>query len=100
MTSSGTPPFPYAALVGASYLNQACVDDGAGGAAQKCASVTTPGTKNARLPISKVATENGYSAVGQVIHYTIVATNTGNTTLAAVTITDPNASGLVCTPVN
>ncbi len=29
-----------------------------------------------------------------MIHYTIEATNDGNTTLAAVTVTDPNASGL------
>ena len=45
------------------------------------------------LTITKDATEASYNAVGQVIHYTIVATNTGNTTLAAVTVTDPNASG-------
>src|SRR5438552_1516154 len=36
----------------------------------------------------------------QVIHYTIVATNDGNTTLAAVTVTDPKVSGLSCTPAN
>src|SRR5207247_415738 len=67
---------------------------------QACASVTTPGTKNPHLSITKVATESGYSAVGQVIHYTIVATNDGSTTLAAVTVTDPNAAGLTCTPAN
>ena len=48
-----------------------------------------------------MATEASYDAVGDVIHYTIVATNTGNTTLAAVTVTDPNAvAGLACTPAN
>jgi uncharacterized repeat protein (TIGR01451 family) len=52
------------------------------------------------LAITKVATESGFSAVGDVIHYTIVATNDGNVTLAAVTVTDPNASGLTCTPAN
>ncbi len=35
-----------------------------------------------------------------MIHYTIEATNDGNTTLTAVTVTDPNASGLSCTPAN
>ncbi|MBI3751864.1 MAG: DUF11 domain-containing protein, partial [Chloroflexi bacterium] len=45
------------------------------------------------LSITKTATESSYSAVGDVIHYTITATNTGNVTLASVTVTDPNASG-------
>ena len=77
-----------------SYFNQACVDDGAGGAAEACDDVTTPGSKNPHLTITKVATESGFSAVGDVIHYTITATNDGNTTLAAVTVTDPNVSDL------
>jgi hypothetical protein len=38
--------------------------------------------------------------VGQVLHYTITVTNDGNITLANVTVTDPNASGLSCTPPN
>src|SRR5678815_3950326 len=83
-----------------SYFNAACVDDGAGGAAKVCDDVTTPGDQNPHLSITKVATETSYNAVGQVIHYTIVATNDGNVTLAAVTVTDPNASGLTCTPAN
>ena len=41
-----------------------------------------------------------YDAVGDVINYTIVATNDGNMTLAAVTVTDPNVSDLSCTPAN
>jgi uncharacterized repeat protein (TIGR01451 family) len=83
-----------------SYFNAACVDDGPAGAAEVCDDVTTPGSKNPALSITKVATESGYDEVGDVIHYTIVATNTGNTTLASVTVTDPNASGLTCTPAN
>jgi uncharacterized repeat protein (TIGR01451 family) len=82
------------------YANQACVDDGAEGAAQACDSEDVPGSKNPHLTITKVATEASYSTVGQVIHYTIVATNDGNTTLAAVTVTDPNATGLTCNPAN
>jgi uncharacterized repeat protein (TIGR01451 family) len=83
-----------------SYFNAACVNDGPGGAEQACDDVTTPGSKTPHLSITKVATESGYDEVGDVIHYTIVATNDGNTTLAAVTVTDPNASGLTCTPAN
>ena len=65
-----------------SYFNQACVDDGAGGPTQACDDVTVPARKNPHLTITKDATETSYSAVGDVIHYTIVATNDGNTTLA------------------
>jgi len=83
-----------------SFFNKACVDDGAGPAAEACADVTTTGTQNPHLKITKVATETTYSAVGDVIHYTIVATNDGNVTLHNVLVTDPNASNLTCTPSN
>jgi uncharacterized repeat protein (TIGR01451 family) len=82
-----------------SYFNQACVDDGSGGAAPACASVTTA-TQNPHLAITKVATETGYNKVGDVIHYTIVASNDGNVTLSNVLVTDPNAAGLTCLPSN
>ena len=82
------------------YANTACVDDGALGAAEACASKDVPGTKNPHLTITKAATETSYNATGQVIHYTIVATNDGNTTLAAVTVSDPSVTGLTCTPAN
>jgi len=98
MTCTASHTVTQADIDAGSYYNQACVDDGAGGAAQACSDVTTPGTKNPHLTITKTATESGYNAVGQVIHYTIVATNDGNTTLTAVTVTDPNAVGLTCTP--
>src|SRR3954451_6072604 len=77
-----------------SFFNKACVDDGANGADQQCADVTTPGTQNPHLKITKVATETTYSKVGDVIHYTIVAKNDGNVTLHNVLVTDPNASNL------
>ena len=82
------------------YANTACVDDGAGGAPQTCDAKDVPGSKNPLLSITKVAQETSYAAVGDIIHYTIVAKNTGNTTLAAVTVTDPQVSNLVCTPAN
>jgi uncharacterized repeat protein (TIGR01451 family) len=81
-----------------SFYNQACVDDGAGGAAGKCDDVTTPGSQNPALSITKVATESGFSAAGQVIHYTITVTNTGNVTLHNVDVTDAQVGNLVCTP--
>jgi uncharacterized repeat protein (TIGR01451 family) len=81
-----------------SFYNQACVDDGAGGATGKCDDVTTPGSQSPALSIDKVATESGFSAAGQVIHYTITVTNTGNVTLHNVDVTDAQVGNLVCTP--
>src|SRR4029434_1748360 len=46
------------------------------------------------------ATEQSYDSVGDVIHYTITATNDGNTTIGSVTCTDRNADNLVCVPAN
>ena len=63
-------------------------------------SEAVPLAQSPALSITKVATESSYDSVGDVIHYTIVATNTGNTTLAAVTVTDPDVSNLLCTPAN
>src|SRR6185503_832955 len=83
-----------------SFFNQACVDDGAGNAASTCDDVTTPGSKNPHLAITKVATESGFNAIGDVIHYTIQATNDGNVTLTNVAVTDPNITNLVCTPTS
>ena len=52
------------------------------------------------LSIDKTADETSYDSVGDVIHYHITATNTGNVTLAVVTVTDADATGLSCNPAN
>jgi uncharacterized repeat protein (TIGR01451 family) len=83
-----------------SYKNVACVDDTEGPAAEKCADVTTEGEENPDLDIEKLATEQGFDEIGDVIHYTITATNSGNVTLHDVLVTDPNVSNLDCTPDN
>jgi uncharacterized repeat protein (TIGR01451 family) len=100
MTCSASHTIVQADIDAGSYFNQACVDDGTGGATEACDDVTTPADQKPHLTITKDATESSYDEVGDVIHYTIKATNDGNTTLAAVTVTDPNASGLTCTPAN
>ncbi len=82
------------------YLNTACVDDGAAGAAQVCDDADTPAANTPHLSIEKAVTEANYDSIGDVLNYTIVATNDGNSSLASVTVTDPNASGLTCTPAN
>src|SRR6185295_6585189 len=83
-----------------SFFNAACVDDGEDGAEEACDDVTTPADQNPSLSITKEADVASYDSVGDVISYTITATNTGNTTLQSVTVTDPNVSDLDCTPVN
>jgi uncharacterized repeat protein (TIGR01451 family) len=47
------------------------------------------------LGISKTATETSYSSVGTVLHYSYVVTNTGNITLAGITVTD-NKTTVTC----
>jgi uncharacterized repeat protein (TIGR01451 family) len=54
--------------------------------------------QNPHLAIVKTFSPASYSAVGQTISYTITVTNDGNVTLHNVTVTDPNASNLSCTP--
>src|SRR5439155_866281 len=107
-----TSPLPGYKLTGL-----ACVEDmtqnsstsinsgGAGGTAsislEEGENVTctfTNTAQNPHLSITKVATESGFSAVGDVIHYTIVATNDGNVTLHNVDVTDSQVSNLVCVP--
>ena len=71
-----------------------------GGAPQLCASKDVPAVQTPRLAITKAATESSYDAVGEVIHYTIVATNDGNMTLAGGDGDRPDVTGLSCTPAN
>ncbi|HTK44088.1 MAG TPA: hypothetical protein VL749_01890, partial [Patescibacteria group bacterium] len=80
------------------YLNTACANDTDGPAAEVCDDEDTPGEQNPELAITKDVTETIYTAVGQVLHYTITVTNVGNVTLHGVVVTDPNATNLVCTP--
>src|SRR5262249_34992798 len=64
-----------------------------------CSSSTVINTlyQNPHLSLTKVA-DTDYYTVGQTIHYTLVATNDGNTTLSNVQISDTKLSVLTCTP--
>ncbi len=62
------------------------------------ASDTVLGIQNASLSLTKVATEANFNAPGVTLHYTLVATNTGNVSLTGVTITDAKLGALICTP--
>src|SRR5436190_7660413 len=98
MNCTASHTFTQADIDAGHYANTACVDDGAGRAATAFPYTTLLRSQTPHLSITKVATEPNYSAVGDVIHYTIVATNNGNTTLNNVDVTDPNVSNLTCTP--
>ena len=61
-------------------------------------SLDIPVSQNAELSLSKTATEASYSSVGEVLHFTITAHNTGNVKLTGVTVSDPQLSDLSCSP--
>src|SRR5262249_38676121 len=54
-------------------------------------------TQLPHLSLVKSATETSFDAVGNVLHYTLVATNDGNVTLTNVSIADPKLVTLTCT---
>ena len=60
--------------------------------------VTVPAVQNPSLTISKSTTQTAFTTIGDQITYSFTVTNTGNVTLTAVTVQDPNASGLTCAP--
>ena len=59
-----------------------------------CTLTNSPLTSS--LSIAKSTTSTGYSVVGATIPYSFTVTNTGQTTLQSITITDPVASGISC----
>src|SRR5260370_37931701 len=69
------------------------------GANEQCASAKVTAKPEPALSITKEASPTTYSKVGEVISYTIVATNTGNVTLSNVSVEDkPALEGLKCSP--
>ena len=77
MTCTGTHTVTQADIDAGTTSTTACVDDGAG-AAQACAPDDVPAVQTKTLSITKDDNTASYDHVGQVITYTIVATNTGN----------------------
>ena len=50
--------------------------------------VEVPAEQTPGMTVEKTATEDSYDAVGDVLHYTVVVTNTGNISLTDVVVTD------------
>ncbi|CTQ48080.1 beta strand repeat-containing protein [Jannaschia donghaensis] len=59
-------------------------------------SVTTPAGGAAAMTLDKAATTLPITGAGQVLTYTLTATNTGNRTLRAVAVDDPLLPGFTC----
>ena len=60
------------------------------------ATVDLAATLQPALSLTKTSSPNPVAAVGQVVTYTLVATNSGNQTLRSVEISDPKLPGLSC----
>ena len=58
---------------------------------------SVPSDQAPHISLAKSALEESVDKVGDVIHYSLVATNDGNLTLSNVTISDPKLGSLVCT---
>ncbi len=96
ITCTATYEVTAADIDAGTVFNQACVDSDE--TPETCDDVTTP---LAELEIVKSADVSSYSAVGDEIVYTITATNTGETELTNVDISDALIDGLEsweCTP--
>ena len=60
--------------------------------------VVVPATRTPALALTKSTSSATFSKAGVTINYTISATNTGNVTLAGVTLSDDNAVLIGCAP--
>src|SRR4029078_797336 len=98
MTCTGTHTVLHADLNAGNLHDVACAD--ATGATQVCAPDDVPGVQSKTLSITTNDTTVSYDHVGQVITYTIVATNTGNVP-QAITVSDtPALDAFSCTPAH
>jgi uncharacterized repeat protein (TIGR01451 family) len=98
MTCSASYAITQADLNAGSVTNIAMASGGGVTSNQATATVRAVQTQNPSLSLTKSASPASYNAVGQVISYTLVATNDGNVTLTGVSISDPTVGALTCTP--
>ena len=115
VTCTTVAPSATCVLVGTHVVTQAEVDSGqfvniASGLSTEVPSpvtnsVTTPISQNPAIDLIKTGTlddtvvaPSGIVNAGDVVNYTLTATNTGTVTLSGVTISDPLIGALTCAP--
>ncbi|GGF30705.1 DUF7507 domain-containing protein [Echinicola rosea] len=62
--------------------------------------VIVPAIQQPAMEVVKSSTQTTYSAVGEIIPYTIVVTNTGNVTMHDIEVTDPKAEIMSGSPIS
>ena len=99
-TCTGTHVTTQADLDAGSVINAASVratpPSGTPTAPVNSNTVTVPAVQQPALTIVKATSTSTFSASGQSINYTFRVTNTGNVTMSAVTVTDPQAAPITC----
>lgn len=70
----------------------------AAGAISRTGALDIPVVRSPALSLSKTASVAQVNAPGDAITYTLVASNSGNSTLTNVTVSDPMLPALSCTP--
>ena len=76
-------------LASANFVSAAAA--GTATVAAGTATVAVPAPQHPAITITKTATETSYSSTSDVLHYTIVLTNSGNVPLASPVVIDTNA---------
>ncbi|WP_296419874.1 hypothetical protein, partial [Pseudooctadecabacter sp.] len=67
------------------------------GEVQDSVTITSSAPLNSSIDVEKTADRAAFATVGEVVNYTYVITNTGNSTLSDIVLTDDKISGTVCT---
>ncbi len=98
LTCAATHVVTQADIDAGSYANTAFADSSETDPVSEGETVTI--AQNPALAVTKTATSTGPYDLNDTITYSIVAENTGNTTLTGVTITDPGVGAVLgtCTP--
>jgi uncharacterized repeat protein (TIGR01451 family) len=104
-TSGGLAPRDSVTCTASYTITQADIDNGtvtntatasSGAVSSAPDSETVTANQNRSLAIDKSTSTPSYSAVGDVLQYSYEVTNTGNTTLGGITVTDDRVASVSC----
>ncbi len=60
--------------------------------------VTIPADQQPGLTLVKAPVESSFDSAGDLVRYEFVVTNSGNVTIAGITINDPKLANIICVP--